>query len=669
MALQPPDDDALVSLAFSLQNNPGAYAVLVGAGISKPAVPTAWEVLTRLIVDVAALRGDQITVDEAEAWWIGNIGAEPRYETVLERVAPSQIERQRLLRQFFEPADDPLNADDAATIEPTTAHRSIARLVKLGVVKVIVTMNFDQLLETAIRAEGIQPTIVVTEADIRGLAPLHTLDCCLIHLHGDYMYPESMLNTKTELQSYKPSVRRKLHEILQQYGLVISGWSARYDPALREAIKVHHPLRFTMLWMEPGEPLSPEAMQLVQLKKALVMRATAEDGFGRLADAVESMQTRRARQPLTASTAAETAKRELAGGWTAIRLHDALKEELERLHANPNFRLPNHNNEADYGGYEALIGSTEEATKVGASVVAVLAYWGNAENDDWWIDELERYATPVRGGGLTSLLELRVIAGTILFYAAGIAAYLSKRYGLLARILGLERDNPLRYGQRQLLADVLEPSAHAYRETQNPNNRHFRLVSRLVTDALSIRGDQLQDAWQAFEVLRIATAAQQMLIFNRNASDYYKFEQDLDRSLQEFPDLGSTGDTDPVSIRRQREELNRQRFAYLDILAQATSVNAQHLLGRDTHGAESWVNPVAQRLCDELLRDKSDHPLVLAGIGRDVDSISDRWLGLSIALRAVSHAIGKRADNESWKWAPGALPDAIWLDTGKTPGD
>jgi hypothetical protein len=668
MALRPQDDDDLLSLAFSLQNNPGAYALLVGAGISKPVVPTAWEVLTRLIVDVAALNGDKITADEAEGWWLANVGAEPRYETVLERVAPTQIERQRLLRQFFEPADDPLNADDAATIEPTLAHKSIARLVKMGVVKVIVTMNFDHLLEAAIRAEGIEPTIVVTEADIRGLAPLHTLDCCLIHLHGDYMYPESMLNTKSELQIYKPSVRRQLREIIQQYGLIVSGWSARYDPALRETIKIHHPQRLTMLWMEPGEPLSLEATQLVQLKKALVTRATAEDGFGKLADAVESMQTRRARQPLTASTAAETAKRELAGRWTAIRLHDALKEELERLHANPNFHLPNHNNAANYGGYEALIASTEEATRVVASIVAVLAYWGNADNDDWWIDELERFATPVRGGGLTSLLELRVIAGTILYYAAGVAACLTKRHDLTARILRLERDDPLRYGRRQLLADVLEPAAHAYRETHNPNSRHFLLVSRLLTDALSIRGDQLQDAWQTFEVLRIATAAQRMLIFNRNASDYYRIERELASSLQEFPDLGSTGAVDPVEISMQRGELNRQRFDYLDRLAQATAVNAQHVLGRDTHGAESWVNPVAQRLHDELLRDKSAHPLVLAGIGLEVDSISDRWLGLSIALRAVSHAIGKRAINESWKWAPGALPDMIWLDTGETAG-
>lgn len=96
-----PRDDALVTLAFSLYSNPGAYAILVGAGVSKDAVPTAWEVLTSLIVDVASLTGETITADDAENWWAENLGTEPRYENILEKLAPTQHERQRLLRRFL----------------------------------------------------------------------------------------------------------------------------------------------------------------------------------------------------------------------------------------------------------------------------------------------------------------------------------------------------------------------------------------------------------------------------------------------------------------------------------------------------------------------------------------------------------------------------------------
>ncbi len=41
------DEDTLLSLAFSLRANPGAYAVLLGAGVSAPSgILTAWGVVT-----------------------------------------------------------------------------------------------------------------------------------------------------------------------------------------------------------------------------------------------------------------------------------------------------------------------------------------------------------------------------------------------------------------------------------------------------------------------------------------------------------------------------------------------------------------------------------------------------------------------------------------------
>ena len=115
-----------------------------------------------------------------------------------------------------------------------------------GTVKVIVTLNFDHLIEQALRNEGVEPTIVASPADIDGMAPLHTLDCCVVHLHGDYQNPTTMLNTVTELAAYEPSTSRLLQRILEDYGLIIAGWSSKYDPALRDAIAAHYPKRFTL---------------------------------------------------------------------------------------------------------------------------------------------------------------------------------------------------------------------------------------------------------------------------------------------------------------------------------------------------------------------------------------------------------------------------------------
>lgn len=48
----------LTTLAFSLYSNKGAYALLLGAGISRPAhMPSTWDIENALIERIAATRG------------------------------------------------------------------------------------------------------------------------------------------------------------------------------------------------------------------------------------------------------------------------------------------------------------------------------------------------------------------------------------------------------------------------------------------------------------------------------------------------------------------------------------------------------------------------------------------------------------------------------------
>ena len=52
--------DPQVSLAFALHTNPGAYAALVGSGVSVGAgIPTGWQVVLDLISKVARVLGSR----------------------------------------------------------------------------------------------------------------------------------------------------------------------------------------------------------------------------------------------------------------------------------------------------------------------------------------------------------------------------------------------------------------------------------------------------------------------------------------------------------------------------------------------------------------------------------------------------------------------------------
>ena len=56
--------DPIQSLAFSIQTNPGVYALLLGSGVSRSAgIPTGWEIVMDLLGKLAATKGQTIDAD------------------------------------------------------------------------------------------------------------------------------------------------------------------------------------------------------------------------------------------------------------------------------------------------------------------------------------------------------------------------------------------------------------------------------------------------------------------------------------------------------------------------------------------------------------------------------------------------------------------------------
>jgi hypothetical protein len=73
---------------FSLFSNPGAYAVLAGAGVSRGAgLPTAWDIVVDLIQQIAGDETANIDATTAEGWYEARFGRSPTYSDVVERLA------------------------------------------------------------------------------------------------------------------------------------------------------------------------------------------------------------------------------------------------------------------------------------------------------------------------------------------------------------------------------------------------------------------------------------------------------------------------------------------------------------------------------------------------------------------------------------------------------
>jgi hypothetical protein len=185
-----------IALAMSMQAAPGVYAVLVGSGMSSAAgIPTGWQVVQDLIRKVATLEDvDTETLEDApEAWWEGQGRGEPRYSALIEAVGQTDAARQALLRRYF----DPPPASGMA-MQPTAGHDALARLCAAGRVSVIVTTNFDRLIERALDRAGISPQVIATPQALDGMTPLPHSPVTLIKLNGDYL-TLGMRNTAEEL--------------------------------------------------------------------------------------------------------------------------------------------------------------------------------------------------------------------------------------------------------------------------------------------------------------------------------------------------------------------------------------------------------------------------------------------------------------------------------------
>lgn len=293
----------------------------------------------------------------------------------------------------------------------------------------------------------------------------------------------------------------------------------------------------------------------------------------------------------------------------------------------------------------------EEASKVPVALVSALAYWGNEKTDIWWTDEIERFSRQLRAGGLARLLKLRLVAGSALYYAAGISAVASKRNTLLAQLLRRQRSNPFN-DRQEMLAEVLA----ADRALEGTPPRLYKFLRPLLAEVLVAGTERLEDAWQIFELLRMAT-----LVINHS-----KFTELLGQLVAENSLLSST-QNDVEQAEQTGGDVNHWRKLLADgvqardrtmgRLMELVVIHKPHILATDHVVGERWNAPVADRLLTELEAEKNHHWLIVGGVARGA-------LELSTGIQVVSLAVGRKAMGMTWKDnGGGTVPDEIWIDT------
>jgi hypothetical protein len=304
-------------------------------------------------------------------------------------------------------------------------------------VRVVITTNFDRLIETALADVGIQPVVISTADATKGALPLAHQQTLIVKINGDYL-DSRIKNTVQELDKYEPELDSLLDRIFDEFGLIVCGWSADWDTALRRSIERCPSRRFSTFWCAKGTPTA-KAADLITLRGAITVSITSADSFfSGLREKVVGLTELERPHPITGRLAGAQVKRYLVRAEDRIRLHDLVHAEMDRKYAGiipATLRVPRI---ADYGAeirrqlntYNALI-------DILLPIISTGCYWGDQQYAYLWRGMISRLGDPP--GSRTELTRqdwaFQQYPATALMYAGGIASLLSGRLHNLGSVL------------------------------------------------------------------------------------------------------------------------------------------------------------------------------------------------------------------------------------------
>ena len=317
-----------------------------------------------------------------EAWWAAHGDGSPLgYSSLLAAIAPSSAARQGLLKEYFVASDE----DREAGLKlPTVAHRAVADLVKDGWIEVVITTNFDNLMEQALDAVGVPYQRITRPEQIGATTPLAHADATVIKLHGDWTDLE-FRNTIDELDTYPEPLLDLLTRVFNEYGLIISGWSADWDKALVTSTGVDSP-PYPLYWDSRSSKGVAARDLLARHGGHVIESESADQLFTDLLASIDALQ-RLAEPPLTTAMAIARLKRALTDPLRRIELRDMILDKVGELSRTLAGAAPT--TARDWQIMDAYLDTMFEATKPLLALLVHGVRYDDGTHTGLWVEALQ----------------------------------------------------------------------------------------------------------------------------------------------------------------------------------------------------------------------------------------------------------------------------------------
>lgn len=233
----------IVKLAASALPGEKKYVLFAGAGVSKDAgIPTAWDLMLKTAGLLYAADNEVIDLNvDLEEWFLKSKYAQMKYSELIEKVYPNYPDQQNFLKNY-------LNNKEVGQ-----AHRGTAELVRRGIIRAIITTNFDHYIEKALEEKGLDIQVISTDEDLKNSEPL--IHCKAVRIykpHGD-LGRGALKNTPKDLEKLSPLMERELIRVLSEHGAIVLGYSGR-DKGIQRILKERSYSYYPLFWVNPNPP-------------------------------------------------------------------------------------------------------------------------------------------------------------------------------------------------------------------------------------------------------------------------------------------------------------------------------------------------------------------------------------------------------------------------------
>ena len=221
------------------------YILFAGAGVSKDAgIPTTWDLMLKTagLLYIADNPNKEIDPDfDLEKWFIESKYAQMKYSELMELIYSKNPDQQDFLKK---------NLDNNDIGE---SHKGIAELARRGIIRVIITTNFDHYIEKALKERGLEVQVISTDDDLKNVEPL--IQCKSVRIykpHGN-LGCGKLKNTPKDLESLSQLMEKELIRVISEHGVIVLGYSGR-DKGIQQLFKKRNYNYYPLFWVDPKRP-------------------------------------------------------------------------------------------------------------------------------------------------------------------------------------------------------------------------------------------------------------------------------------------------------------------------------------------------------------------------------------------------------------------------------